>query len=133
MSYKYGLGKHDQDLVLPDQMVDILKWIWIASPAGMMVTVLARISIAILLVRLFGVRTWFKRFLISFTALQSLVCTIIPILTFVQVDPVEGLWNVFDPSVKHWDPRIVLYLEYLGQCKFLSSFSFARITVKGNY
>jgi hypothetical protein len=105
------------DLEIPDQLVNVLKWNWIASLPGMLVSILARISIAIMLVRLFGVHKWFKMFLIIFTTLQTVVCTAIIPLTWLQATPIEGLWNVFLPNVTRWDTRITLYAAYLGQCK----------------
>ncbi|KAJ8062111.1 hypothetical protein OCU04_008672 [Sclerotinia nivalis] len=121
VSFAYGLGKHDMSLRQPDEMVNVLKWNWIASAPGMLVSILARISIAILLIRLFGVHLWLKWYLIIFTALQTLVGGLIIPFTWVQDDPVSGLWNIYDPTVKHWDPRIVLYMEYLGQSMYTFS------------
>lgn len=65
--YTYGLGKH-QDALTQEELFSILKWTWIASAPGQMVSILARISICILLVRLFSVHKWFKWFIILFTA-----------------------------------------------------------------
>ncbi|KUJ18478.1 uncharacterized protein LY89DRAFT_780548 [Mollisia scopiformis] len=121
VSFHYGLGKHDTSLKKPDQMIAVLKWNWIASLPGMIVSILARISIAILLIRLFGVYEWFKRFLIVFTILQTTVCTLIIPFTWLQDNPVQGLWDVYDRQVKHWDPRIVLYMEYFGQSLYTFS------------
>ncbi|KAF4633296.1 hypothetical protein G7Y89_g4834 [Cudoniella acicularis] len=121
ISFHYGLGKHDMSLEQPDQMVAVLKWNWIASLPGMLVSILARISIAILLVRLFGIHLWFKWFMIIFTTVQSVVCTLIIPFTWVQDSPVQGLWNIYDPNVKHWDPRVVLYMEYFGQSMYTFS------------
>ncbi|RYP91001.1 hypothetical protein DL770_002917 [Monosporascus sp. CRB-9-2] len=52
VGYQYGLGKHDASL-RPDQMMNVLKWMWLANTPGLIVGILACISIAILLVRLF--------------------------------------------------------------------------------
>ena len=116
VSYHYGMGKHDHSLTA-DQMVQVLKWNWISSLPGMIVSIIARISIAILLVRLFGVRVWFKRFMICTTTLQSLLCTAIIFCTWLQSTPVTGLWDIYDTKARHWDYRIVLYMEFLGQCE----------------
>ncbi|PQE06889.1 integral membrane protein [Rutstroemia sp. NJR-2017a BVV2] len=121
VSFTYGLGKHDLSLRQPDEMINVLKWNWIASPPGMLVSILARISITILLLRLFGIHLWLKWYLIIFTGLQTLVGGLIIPFTWVQDDPVSGLWNIYDPTVKHWDPRIVLYMEYLGQSMYTFS------------
>ncbi|RYP08858.1 hypothetical protein DL765_008664 [Monosporascus sp. GIB2] len=69
-SYLHGLGKHDADLQLHYQLVGVLKWSWIAMSPGMLVSALVRISITILLIRLFGVHAWFKWFQIVLTTIQ---------------------------------------------------------------
>lgn len=117
VSYHYGMGKHDQDLEQPTQFVNVLKWMWLASGPGMVISIIARISIAILLVRLFGVHTWFKWFTIGLTALQTIVCVMIIPFTYCQVQPVEGLWNVYRTDLMKWDPLIMQYFMYVGQCE----------------
>ncbi len=47
IDFHAGLGKHDKDLQLPDDLVTILKWGWIASLTGEMLAIVARISITI--------------------------------------------------------------------------------------
>lgn len=84
----------------------------------MVVSILARVSIAVLLVRLFGVHAWFKWFTIGLTTIQTVVCGVIIPLTWVQVQPVEGLWDIYRTDVKRWDPKIVQYVMYVGQCEF---------------
>lgn len=118
VAYIHGLGKHDLDLEQPGQFVSVLKWVWISVAPGMLVSILARISITALLVRLFGsVHKWFKWFTIGLTTLQTALCGLIIPLTYLQVTPTHGLWNVYNPDVKwNWDARVVLYMEYVGQC-----------------
>lgn len=118
VSYQNGMGKHDANLEQPTQFVTVLKWNWITEVPGLMVSILARISITILLVRLFGVHTWFKWFIITLTAIQTIVDGLIIPFTFCQVKPTEALWNVYLTDVQRWDPRIVLYMDYVGQCEF---------------
>lgn len=97
-------------------LVNALKWTWVSATFGILVSILARISITILLARLFGVNRPFKWFLYIFTTLQSIVATVLIIIIWVQVDPLEGLW---DPRVtaRRWDPTIQQYTAYLSQCK----------------
>ncbi|KAK3329997.1 hypothetical protein B0H66DRAFT_611191 [Apodospora peruviana] len=121
ISYSHGLGKHDVDLQMPDQFVAVLKYNWLAVAPGMVVSILARISITILLLRLFGVHTWFRMFVYVLTSIQVTLGVVLFVCTWIQVKPIEGLWNVFLPGVERWDPRIVLYMMYLGQ----SSYTFA--------
>ncbi|KAK4172410.1 hypothetical protein QBC36DRAFT_337969 [Triangularia setosa] len=124
ISYSHGLGKHDLDLIWPDQLVEVLKWNWIATAPGMFTSILARISITILLLRLFGVHGWFRWFVYILTTLQIIGGLLTFIVTWVQVRPIDGLWNVFRQDVVRINPKIVLYSYYFGQ----STYTFADLT-----
>jgi hypothetical protein len=112
--YHYGLGKHDADLTM-DQMGNVLKWSWLANTPGLLVSITARLSIAILLVRLFGVHEWFKWFVIVVTAACSIMTIVIIPCTYLQTTPVSGNWNPFDPSVTRWNPKIYITMAFVGQ------------------
>lgn len=121
VAFTYGFGKHDANL-RPDQMINILKWMWLANTPGLIVGILARLSIAVLLIRLFGVHEWLKWFLVVVTGICSiLTCVILP-CTYLQSDPVSGNWNPKIPA-KRWDPIIYISLAYLGQGEFKYTFS----------
>ncbi|KAF2757489.1 hypothetical protein EJ05DRAFT_391150 [Pseudovirgaria hyperparasitica] len=122
VSYSYGMGKHDLDLTY-NQLVNILKWVWFNIVPGILVSILARISITILLIRIFNRKSWLKVYLIIFTILQSIGGIMVIIIIFAQSDPVEALWNPLIPA-KRWNPNIQLYSSYLVQ----SMFSFSDIT-----
>jgi hypothetical protein len=107
------------NLTFDPQLIHILKWNWISTTPAILVSILARISVTILLIRVFGNKAWLKWFLIIFTAIQSIVATLVIIFVWVQVSPVEGLWNPFLPA-RRWDPRIQQTSTYLGQCKYSS-------------
>lgn len=114
--YQSGMGKHDADLTVP-QLFNVLKWNWISTTPAILVSIVARISITILLIKLFGLHIWFKWFLIVFTSLQSIVAMLAIIFVWVQVSPVQALW---DPEIVvsyRWDSRIQQDTTYLGQCK----------------
>lgn len=115
-SLKYGLGKHDKDL-WPWELVQILKWNWIALPGAVVTSTLARVSVTILLIRLFGkVYPWFKWFLIIITLIQVVSGIVLIPITFLQATPTEALWNIFLTNATHWDPRVWLYTAYFTQC-----------------
>ncbi|KAK0707143.1 hypothetical protein B0T26DRAFT_602527, partial [Lasiosphaeria miniovina] len=121
-SYHFGMGKHDADIEMPGPFVNVLKFCWLGLVFGMAVSITARISIALLLVRLFGgVHKWFKWFTIVLTTTQTIVGTAIIPIHLLQVQPTEGLWDVFRPGVTRWDPRIVIYLEYFLQALYTLS------------
>ncbi|KAI1352256.1 hypothetical protein F5Y01DRAFT_313998 [Xylaria sp. FL0043] len=121
-SMQWGLGKHDKDLSFT-QLVNILKFVWLSTIPGLLGTVLARVSITVLLIRLFGNKRWLKWYLIFWTTFQSLATIALLIIIFVQCSPVEGLW---DPSIpaRRWNPNIELYLAFFSQ----STLTFSDLT-----
>ncbi|EFY97822.1 hypothetical protein X797_006445 [Metarhizium robertsii] len=114
IAYHHGLGKHDASL-RPDQVINVLKWMWLANTPGLIVSILARISIAVLLVRLFGgVHKWLKWFVIVVTGLCTILTVIILPCTYLQSTPVSGNWDPFIPA-EHWNPKIYISLAYFCQ------------------
>ncbi|KAI0173704.1 integral membrane protein [Hypoxylon sp. FL1284] len=119
LGYHYGLGKHDAALT-PNEMINILKWMWLANTPGLLVSILARISIAILLVRLFGIHTWLKWFIIVVTAICTILTVVILPCTYLQSTPVSGNWDPSTPA-KHWDPRIYIDIAFFSQAMWTFS------------
>ncbi|OTA89153.1 hypothetical protein M434DRAFT_79747 [Hypoxylon sp. CO27-5] len=119
-AYVWGLGMHDADMYYIPQIVNVYKWGWISSVPGTIGTIIARISIAVLLVRLFGNKTWLKWFLIIFSVIQSILSIMFLVIVFCSVSPVEALWNQLIPA-RRWDPRVQLYAAIVAQS--LLSFS----------
>ena len=116
VGFTYGLGKHDANLQ-PNQLINILKWMWLANTPGLLVAITARLSIAMLLVRLFGkVHKWLKWFLVVVSGLCTILTAIIIPCTFLRTTPVSGNWNPFQPS-KRWNPMIYISLAFLTQCE----------------
>ncbi|EGD95986.1 hypothetical protein TESG_03447 [Trichophyton tonsurans CBS 112818] len=114
VGFTYGLGNHDANLQ-PYQIINILKWMWLANTPGLLVAITARLSIAMLLVRLFGkVHKWLKWFLVVVSGLCTVLTAIIIPCTFLQTTPVSGNWNPFQPS-KRWNPMIYISLAFLTQ------------------
>ncbi|KAK7990066.1 hypothetical protein PG989_010381 [Apiospora arundinis] len=115
MSFKYGMGKHQYDLVIPDEIVPMGKLQWLSVLPGLTAGMLGRISICILLVRLFGINRWFKHYAIILTAAGVVVNIVIMVILYASRTPVESLWNPFIPGAKSWDPRIVQDFMFVGQ------------------
>ncbi|RYP58492.1 hypothetical protein DL769_008935 [Monosporascus sp. CRB-8-3] len=113
-AYTWGLGKHDADLMYVPQAINIFKWGWISAVPGTVGTIIARISIAVLLVRLFGSKKWLKWFLVVYTVLQTVVAIVFLIILFSSARPVEGLWNSL-MLAQRLDPRIKLYAAIVAQ------------------
>lgn len=101
----------------PQDGLQAARYSYIALSFQIMVSVLARLSITILLIRLFGVHEWFRYCLVSlFCTIAVVSIAFIPI-SFSQVDPVQALW---DPSVvvkRRWAPQIWMYYAAAQQCK----------------
>lgn len=114
------MGKHLYDLYMPDQVVTMSMWEWFSVPPGLVSGILGRVSICILLIRLFGVQKWFKHYAIALTACGVIINIIIGICLFAQRQPVESLWNPFIPNPKKWGSNIVQDMMFLGQCEFAS-------------
>lgn len=112
-AFRYGLGKHDADLTV-QQLTQILKWNWISTTPALCVSILARISAAILLIRIFGRKKWLKWFLITFTSFQSVFAIVLMAMVWACTTPVQGIWNPLMPA-KRWDPRVQEYSVYLVQ------------------
>ncbi|KAI0479722.1 hypothetical protein F4859DRAFT_447096 [Xylaria cf. heliscus] len=105
VSYHYGLGKHDTDLTF-DQLVNTSKWIWIQYTPAILSSATARISITILLVRIFAPKVALKWFLIVTTTL-SVAAVVTQILTvFNQFKPVQGLWDPTSGSTLQFSPTV---------------------------
>ena len=59
-AYVWGLGKHDLDITVDPQLIHIQKWNYITIVPSFLASSLARISAALLLIRLFGSKAWFR-------------------------------------------------------------------------
>lgn len=81
---------------------------------GTFVAVLARVSSAIFLNRLFGSRNWFRCFMIIFTSLQCAAGITVLLVSFVGTRPVEALWN---PTIiaDKMDPSVAPNIAYATQ------------------
>ncbi|KAM7188989.1 hypothetical protein V8F33_010323 [Rhypophila sp. PSN 637] len=120
-AYQWGLGAHDEYL-LPQTMlyppdsipwVQMLKWVYLSTIPGVLSSIVARISVAMLLITIFGTKRWLKYFLIVFTSLVAVLGSLSIIFSMLQSNPIEGLWNPFVPA-RRWDPRVPHYMVYVG-------------------
>lgn len=93
------------------------KYSYICVSFQILVSVLARLSITILLIRLFGIYTWFRHSLVSLFCIIAVVSIAFIPITFCQVTPVQALW---DPSLvvkEKWAPHIWVNYTAAQQCK----------------
>lgn len=108
----WGLGKPAPALLADlNAFIMVQKWSWISTTFATSVSVIARISIALLFVRIFGTKLWFKYFFIVSTILITIDGILTIILSWVDVRPVEAIWNPLIES-RRWDPRISGYTAF---------------------
>ncbi|ROV87000.1 hypothetical protein VMCG_10821 [Cytospora schulzeri] len=115
----WGSGRPSNTLTA-EQNFNINKWSWIFAVPGFLVSIIARVSIAILLVRIFGSVKLFKSYMISFTTIQTIVGLVSIVLLVAQCDPYEGLWNKAVIR-RYWDKRIYQYTALALQFFFVIS------------
>lgn len=118
MAYHYGLGKHDADLWYNPQLINILKYSWIQVPFSVSASISARYSITYVLIRIFNRVRWLKTHYIVLAILMTIGGILIVATIFLQVSPLEGLWDPALPA-RRWDPRIEVYTTYTAGSKFL--------------
>ncbi|KAI5864076.1 hypothetical protein GGS23DRAFT_481206 [Durotheca rogersii] len=100
----WGLGIPFQDQS-PLQQMMLEKWGYISAFPSISISFTARISITILLIRIFGSRKWFRWYFISFTATLTLVGVLSIIFLAASSDPWEGLWD-HDLPARRLDPWV---------------------------
>lgn len=115
----WGSGRPMSTLTA-EQRLNINKWSWTFAVPGFLVSIIARISIAILLVRIFGRVKWFKIYMTYFTTIQTIVGVLSIIFLVAQCDPYEGLWNKAVIR-RYWDKRIYQYTALALQCELPSA------------
>ncbi|KAI0502945.1 hypothetical protein F5B22DRAFT_579817 [Xylaria bambusicola] len=117
------------DQLDPLQKQQTSKWGWISAVPSILVSCIARISITILLVRIFGVRRWLKWYLILFTSFLSVLSLLSIIFLVAQCVPFYGLWTPMIKA-KRWNPYIYPYTAIATQFLYaLSDLTFVLFPV----
>lgn len=118
----WGMGKDFENMTL-EEFVQSQKWQFYSITPSQTVSVVARISIVILLVRIFGItRVWFKWFLYSLTVLQAIMGFLGILFIWIETTPVESHWDPTLPKDRHIDQRANQYTSLGLQCKFTSNY-----------
>jgi hypothetical protein len=113
-----GLGKTFVNLTL-EEYNELDKWSFWALPPSHIVSVLARISIAIVLIRIFAAgRAWFKWLLVGFTTFLSLFAVVAIILLFVQITPAEANWDAAVPGQRTMPVEVQRNYAETMQCQY---------------
>ncbi|KAI1076746.1 hypothetical protein F5B20DRAFT_572600 [Whalleya microplaca] len=116
----WGLGKDSTNLTT-EELIMTKKWTWVSAPFANLVSLCARISIVIMLIRIFETRKWFKWFLVIFTTVLGIVDILALIFVWVQVTPIEALWNINIPATQHLDPGVQQYASLALQLLYTIS------------
>ncbi|KAF2963102.1 hypothetical protein GQX73_g10468 [Xylaria multiplex] len=128
-SYTSGMGKHDHSLY-PEELITILRDNWVSVPPGIVVGLLSRTSISLMLSRIFAPYKWFAYYTLCFAALMWVAGIVEIPLTFLQITPVQALWNFTIVPTGRWDIRIWLYTAYFYQsCCTFSDLTYALFPV----
>ncbi|KAG6004985.1 hypothetical protein E4U21_000557 [Claviceps maximensis] len=96
----------------------ILKWTYIGQPFIVLGFATGKLSIGILLWRVVGSATCWRKWLLCFVVALALALSVANVvLMYVQCSRVEALWN-WDLVAGHgrercWDPRIVVYFSLI--------------------
>ena len=90
-SVSYGFGRH-QHVIPSRDLVNALMYQWITQPFLVTGLMSARISITVLLIRLFPTKTQLRRFLIGITIVNA-ISTVLPLVLIFTCTPVQAQWN----------------------------------------
>ncbi|KAI1433458.1 hypothetical protein GGR50DRAFT_502673 [Xylaria sp. CBS 124048] len=120
IAFHYGAGKHDRDIT-EQQAISITKWFWITSAPSILISVVARISAALLLFRIFRSVSWFKWFLIIFTILQTLVGVVAIAAIYTQAEPISVLWDPYVKPIRVKNPHFKIIIVSISQALFAFS------------
>lgn len=88
----FGLGKH-QSTLNPENASRALEFQWIYQPVQVTSTIISRISVAILVIRLFPTKMALRKFLIILTAFNAVVGILAFTVIFTQCSPSRKLWD----------------------------------------
>lgn len=103
----HGIGKHFTDIEDNTMLVTGVKYMYISETFGLFSVPMSKTSFCVTLLRL-TIVPWQRRLLWFILITINLTFWAGAILTLVQCDPKEKLWN-FTLEGKCWDNRIVIY------------------------
>ena len=121
-----GLGRHSECYSFA-AAVRFLELEFIAAVLGTFSTIFARVSVALLVARLFAVTPGVKRFLYTYTTFMVISLAVTESLVFAQCTPAKAFWNSrLLPTAKCWSPKARDFIIYYnGSISILSDFLLA--------
>ena len=116
VSIHYGLGDHVYNLT-QEQVTKSIKYAFILTTPGVWGSIVARISITIFLLQLFGTKTWFRRYLYIITPLQTVIQGLAATLVWGQCKPVQAIWDHSIQERKCWSSTAQTILGHIASCE----------------
>ncbi|OTB04508.1 hypothetical protein M426DRAFT_22657 [Hypoxylon sp. CI-4A] len=115
----------------PAELVEIDRLSWIFAPFTHPTSILARISIAIVLAHLFGTKPWFKWYIIIFTSILTAAGIETLITNVAQAQPYAAMWDKSIPNAIRWDPAVYHWSAVVLQIFYVIwDFTFVLFPVK---
>ncbi|KAM7200664.1 hypothetical protein V8F20_005166 [Naviculisporaceae sp. PSN 640] len=109
LACNWGMGKAFENMTL-EMFIQSQKWSFSSITASQTASVVARVSIVILLCRIFGVtKPAFRWFLIIFTTFMAIVAALGLVFLWAEKTPVESHWDPMVPATWHLDKRVSQY------------------------
>lgn len=105
--------------------LETLARLWyIAQPFAIMAIAVGRISVAILILRIMGLASKWRKIFLYFTIISTFVMSsAASILIFLACNPPKALWNPLIKA-KCWDVNVVNYIGIAASGRFLCCISF---------
>ncbi|MCJ1432482.1 hypothetical protein MMC27_001839 [Xylographa pallens] len=118
--YLSGLGQHSQDLT-ENQVQTVTKMDLVFTTPAILASITARISICVLMLKLFATKKWFMWYLYIITVLQTIAEILVIVFVWAMCTPVQALWTpelIESGAAQCWNPAIEQDAAYLGQAIF---------------
>ena len=116
----------------PEQQSMAVKYNWISQPWGIFAFATGKISIALLLLRLIGPKTIWRKWILYSTIISVFIINALGcILTFVQCNPPYALWTPQLVAAGHascWNPQVQSNYAMFLSCKLPKGYQQFSIT-----
>ena len=105
-----GGGRHVYYLTL-EQQIQLTRLNWVSQPPVIIALATGKISVAFLILRIFGPTKWLRYVLYFIMGSSIMLCGLAVIIQFVQCSPVRKLWET-DLEGHCWNPLIQAHFTY---------------------
>jgi hypothetical protein len=102
LAISYGIGVHKMYLT-PSNAIEAAKWSTLTITPNVLATMMARISLCVLMMRIVGRNKLYRGFLIAVIVGTCVVGTLTVLNTYITCQPVAKMWNA--PLPGHCNPR----------------------------